>query len=82
MQQERIKNNGLTGAWNYVQVVVGSKLRAEVRMRSGHSLWAKHREANVVIDLHGLFGDYWSSSHREFTVLRQSITTTQSARSN
>ncbi len=48
-------------------------------MRSGHSFWAKHREANEVIDLHGLFSDYWSSNNYEFTVLSQSITTNQSA---
>ena len=57
-----------------------SQIRAEVRMRSGHySFWAKHREANEDIDLHGLLSDYWSSSNREFTVLSQSITTHQSA---
>ena len=69
MQQERIKNNGLTGAWNYVQVVVGSKLRAGVRMKSGHSVWAKYREASEIIDLHGVFNDYWTSNNHEFTVL-------------
>ncbi len=46
-------------------------------MSSGHSIWAKHREANESIDLHGLFSDYWSSSSRDFTVLSQSITTNQ-----
>jgi len=63
----------LTDAWNYVKVVVGSKLRAEVRMKSGHSVWAKYREAGEVIDLDGLFSDYWSSHNREFTVMSQSL---------
>ena len=78
-QQEQINNEGLTDAWNNVNVVVGSKLRAEVRMRSGHSFWAKHREASEVIDLRGISSDYWSSINREFTVLSESITTSQFA---
>ena len=72
LQQERIKNNGLTGAWNYVQVVVGSKLRVEIQMKSGHSVWAKYREVGELFDLDGLFSDYWSASKHEFTVLSQS----------
>ena len=48
-----------------------SQIRAEVRMKSGHSLWAKYQEASEIIDLHGLFSDYWSSDDREFTVLCQ-----------
>ena len=50
-------------------------------MKSGHSVWAKYREASEVIDLHGLFSDYWSSNNYEFTVLSQSILTNQSAQS-
>jgi hypothetical protein len=49
-----------------------TQIRAEVRMKIGHSVWAKYREANEVIDLDGLFSDYWSSSNHEFTVLSQS----------
>ena len=63
----------LTDAWNYVKVVVGSKLRAEIQMKSGHSVWAKHQEAGEVVDLDGLFSDYWSSNNREFIVLSQSL---------
>ena len=40
-------------------------------MKSGHSVWAKYRDANEVIDLHGPFNDYWSSNNREFTVMSQ-----------
>ena len=40
-------------------------------MKSGHSVWAKYREASEVIDLHELFSDYWSSNNDEFTVMSQ-----------
>ena len=59
----------------YREVPPTSSIRAEVRMSSGHSFWAKHRESNEYIELRGLFSDYWSSNNREFTVLSQSITT-------
>jgi hypothetical protein len=49
-----------------------SKMRAEIHMKSGHSLWAKTREAGEVIDLQGLFDDYWSSNDPKFTVPSQS----------
>ena len=39
-------------------------------MNSGHSAWAEYREASEVIDIHGLFNDYWTYSNHEFTVLR------------
>ena len=32
----------LTDGWSYEKVVVGSNLRAEVRMKSGRSIWAKY----------------------------------------
>jgi len=60
-----------------VKVVVESKLRAEVRMKSGHSVWAKYREAGEVIKLDALFSEYWSSNNREFTVLSQSLSQTR-----
>ena len=56
-----------------------SQIRAEVRMKSGHSVWAKYREASEVIDLHGLFNDYWSSVDHEFTVPSQSLSSTSPA---
>ena len=43
-----------------------SQIRAEV---SGHSFWAKSREASEDIELHGLFRDYWSSGNNKFTLL-------------
>ena len=45
-----------------------SLIRAEVRMKK---FWARHREARPVIDLDGLFGDYWSSRDNDFIVSSQ-----------
>ena len=55
----------------YREVSPTTQIRAVVQMKIGHSIWAKHREANEVIDLDGLFSDYWSSDNHEFTVLSQ-----------
>ena len=49
-----------------------SQIRVEIQMKSGLSVWAKYREVGELIDLDGLFSDYWSSSKHEFTVLSQS----------
>ena len=57
----------------YSDISPTSQIRTAVRMTSGHLVWAKHREAGEVIDLDGLFSDYWSSTSREFTVLSQSF---------
>ena len=57
----------------YRDVSPTSQIRAEVGMRSGHSFWAKYREAKEAIDLDGPFNDYWSSEDREFTALGQSL---------
>ena len=56
----------------YRGVSPASQIRTEVRLKSGHSVWAKYREGNEVIDLHGPFNDYWSSTNHEFTALSQS----------
>jgi hypothetical protein len=45
-------------------------------MTVGLSDWATYREASEVIDLNGLFNDYWSSNNHEFTVLSQSLSPT------
>ena len=60
----------------YRDVSPTSQIRAEVRMKSGVSVWTKYRETGGVIDLDGLFREYWSSSNREFTVLSQSLSPT------
>jgi hypothetical protein len=40
-------------------------------MKSGHLFWAKYRQASEVIDLQGVFSDYWNSTMREFTMSSQ-----------
>ena len=57
----------------YREVSPTTQIRAVVRMKIGHSFWAKHRETDEVdvINLDGLFSDYWSSNNHEFTVLSQ-----------
>ena len=44
-------------------------------MKSGYSAWAKYREASEVIDLHGLFSEYWSSNNHDFIVMSPSSPT-------
>jgi len=41
-------------------------------MKIGHSVWTKYREVNEVIELDGLFNDYWGSNNYELTALSQS----------
>jgi hypothetical protein len=53
-------------------------MRAEIRMKRGHSFWATYRETSEVIYLQGLFDDYWGSNSHEFTVLSQSLSPTRS----
>jgi hypothetical protein len=60
----------------YRDVSPTTQIRAEVRMKIGHSVWTKYREANQVIGLDRLFNDYWSSNDHEFTVLSQSSSRT------
>jgi len=45
-------------------------------MKSGHSVWAKYREASEVINLDGVFNDYWRSIKHEFTVQSQLLSPT------
>ena len=66
----------------YRDVSPTSQIRTEVRMKSGHSVWTKYREAGEIIELDGLFRDYWSSNEREFTVLSQSLSPTSLRRSD
>ena len=66
----------------YRDVSPTSLIRAEVRMKSGHSVWAKYRDASEVIELDELFRDYWSSNNHEFTVLSQSFSPTSGHRSD
>jgi len=59
-------------------VFLTSQIRAEVRMKRGHSFWATYRETSDIINLQALFDDYWSSTNHEFTVLSQSLLPTSS----
>ena len=59
-----------------------SQIRAEVRMKSGRWVWAKHREAEEAIDLDGPFNNYWSSKGHEFTALSQSLSPIGARRSD
>jgi len=77
-----MRNQRLTDGWNYKKVVVGSNLHSQVRMKSGHSFWARYREGDKVIDLDGLFSDYWNSNNREFTAPSQSLSPTSPHRSD
>ena len=66
----------------YRDVSPASQIRVEVRMKSGHSVWAKYRDASEVIELDGIFSDYWRSNSHEFIVLSQSISPTSPHRSD
>jgi len=48
-----------------------SEIRVEVQRITGNLFWAKSRQTNDVVDLQGLFDDYWSSNKHEFTVPSQ-----------
>jgi len=48
-------------------------INIEVRMKSGHLFRGKYREASEVIDLRGLFNEYWCSNTQEFIVMSQSL---------
>jgi len=60
----------------YRDVSPTTQIHAEVRMKIGHSVWAKYQEMNEAIDLDGIFSDYWSSNNHKFTVLSESLSPT------
>ena len=66
----------------YRNVSPTSQIRAEVRMTSGRSFWAKHREASEVINLRALLSNYWSSNDRQFTILSKSLSPIDPRRSD
>jgi hypothetical protein len=45
-----------------------SQLRVDIRMRSGHLLWAKKDQTSKLIDLQDVFDDYWTSESHDLTV--------------
>ena len=48
-------------------------------MRFGHSVWAKVRQANDIINIQGLLKQYWDSTADEFTLPSQSQPPTSSS---
>ena len=48
-------------------------IRAELRMKIGHSILAKYRDASKAIGLQGLFNDYWNPEKHHLTVLGWSL---------
>ena len=47
-------------------------MHTEIEIKSGHLFWAKNRQKGEVIDIQGLYNNYWSSNKREFLVSSQS----------
>jgi hypothetical protein len=47
-------------------------MRVEIQRHTRILFWEKNRQANEVIDLQGIFNEYWNSTKHEFTVLSQS----------
>ena len=48
-------------------------MRVDVQRKTGHLLLAKSRQVNELIDLQGIFKDYWNSDKHQFTVQSQSL---------
>ena len=51
-------------------------IRTEVRMKIGHSILAKYRDASKAICLQGLFNNYWNPGSHDLTVLGWSLSPT------
>src|SRR5258706_2455749 len=68
----------LTDGWNYEKVVVGSNLRVEIQIKSGHLHWAKKIQNMKEIDIQNPFNEYWASGEHELTVLGRSSSQTSS----
>ena len=63
----------------YRDVSLTSQIRVDVLKKTGHSVWARHREASRVIDLQDLSNDYWNPEIHNFTVPGQSLSLTAHA---
>ena len=71
-RQEKV----LTDGWNYEKVVVGSNLRVEIQIKSGHLHWPKKIQNIKEIDIQKPFHEYWSSGEHELTALGRSSSQT------
>ena len=58
----------LTDGWNYVKVVVGSNLRVEIQIKSGHLSWVKKVWDIKEIDIGRYLNEYWASKEHELMV--------------
>ena len=59
-----------------MKVVVGSKLRVEIQIKSGHLHWAKKSQNMKETDIQKPFNEYWTSNEHELTVLGRSSSQT------
>jgi len=59
-----------THRWPYMRRGISptSEMRAEIEMRSGHSIWTKIRQPSEPIDLQALFNDYRNTIKHVYTV--------------
>ena len=44
----------------------------EIQRITRHLFWEKSRQANEVIDLQGIYNEYWDSTKHDFAVFSQS----------
>ena len=51
-----------------MKVVVGSNLRVEIQIKSGHLPWVKKDQNIKEIDIKKPFNKYWTSKEHELTV--------------
>ena len=51
-------------------------------MKRGHLFWAKNRQTNQVIDLQGLFNEYWNSDKHEVHGSESVVTTNSPLKSD
>ena len=49
-----------------------SEMRVNIQRKTSHLPFTKSPQTNELIDLQGLFEDYWSSDKRQLTVQSQS----------
>ena len=55
-----------------MKVVVGSNLRVEIHVKSGHFPLGKKEQGSKEIDCQELFKDYWNTTAHEFPLQGQS----------
>ena len=48
--------------------MVGSNLRVEIQIKSGHLTWAKKNQNSKEIDIQKPFNEYWTSKEHEIKI--------------